>query len=124
MGQALKDRVMLAVNREQFGPVLPDNLHEKVPDMTSASLFAKRMLCAKRAAARVGKRPAAPTIAATTTSASGRGRNVLQCAGTQKQFGRHAGFTKAHEALHKAARLKHCVARGNRLQILTSASRL
>ena len=42
--------------------------------MTSASLFASRMRLPARAAASVGRSPAAPTIAATTVSTPGQAR--------------------------------------------------
>ena len=50
------------------------------PDTTSASLFANRIRRPRRTAARVGRTPAAPTIAAIRSVASG-GRHRMSPAG-------------------------------------------
>ena len=69
--KALEDRVVLAVDRQQRRAARCAAPMNAAPPMTSASLLASRMRLPARAAASVGRRPAAPTIAATTVSAPG-----------------------------------------------------
>src|SRR5450830_876966 len=51
-------------------PLLRTACIKSVPDMTSASLLASRIFLPASTAARVGRKPAAPTMAATTASTS------------------------------------------------------
>ena len=70
-GQALEDRVVLAVDRHAASRRPPAAARmNSAPPITSASLFASRMRLPARAAASVGESPAAPTIAASTVSTS------------------------------------------------------
>ena len=54
------------------------------PDITSASLFAKRTRFPAFTAASVGIKPAAPTIAAITTSTSGCSATAMRPASSAK----------------------------------------
>ena len=70
--QGLKNSAVFAVHGENFDILAGCSVYYDLPAATRVSLFASAIFFPASIAERVGKRPAAPTIADTSISASGK----------------------------------------------------
>jgi hypothetical protein len=97
-GQALEDRVVLRIHRQQRRAAASTACMNSAPAITSASLLASSRRLPARAAASAEGIPAAPTIAAMTTSTS-------SCAATShRAWARENLCCPQHRAPRSAAR--------------------
>ena len=86
--QALEERAVLGVDRQQRTPCSRAARVISAPAITSVSLLASAMVRPARIAASVGTRPAAPTSAETTTSAGTSAARVARPSAPASSSGR------------------------------------
>ena len=102
---ALEDRVVLAVDRQQLrAAVARRRRMNSAPAMTSASLLASSTRLPARAAASVGGRPAAPTIAAMTVSHLGHAWRPRSSAARAARAPRWSSLARSASRSASAAR--------------------